>query len=129
MSNVRTLRSILDQFQKEVEQFVDGEIPPKGHMVLTPAQLKELQGVLGYIRSASDLVNKIKNTHKVFVQGEEFQLTAEQMKRIEEQAFFHVKAGEPRTLAEATKEEAEDIVQRYLKGQLDYYMNQMVGTI
>lgn len=98
-------------------------------MGLRAEVVDKLREQLGGLTDDKDLLARVQRLGQVKVQGREYVLNSGQMARIKQEAFGHAKNGEPRKEAEATKEQAELIVQRYLQEQLDYYMKLMCSTI
>lgn len=86
--------------------------------------------IYGSFKDAGELLAKIKRLGTIKVQGKEYLLNAEQMKRLRSEAFFNRNPGEPRSEAECkTPEQKEKIVSRYVIRQIDYYMKQMCSQI
>jgi hypothetical protein len=102
---------------------------PDRHVILGPATIETLKNIFGGCDSEEDLTTRVKRYNILKVQGEEYKLEASQVQRLITQAFFYSKTGEPRSPEEATPEEQELIVNRYVKEQIDYYMGQMLGDI
>jgi len=99
------------------------------YMVLDKADVQQLQEALGTIKDGKELVAKVKRLGTIRVQGRSYQLTPGQMARLKQSAFFYVKSGEPRSESEATKEQAQAIIDRYVNEQLDLAMSRMVGEL
>ncbi len=111
--------------EKVINTYIkDGE--PR--LTLTADHLRKLTEVIGHPASSEDLVNRVRRLGTVKVQGRDFQLSQEQVVRLKQEAFFNRKTGEP-DINEASPQEAEKIVQRYMDDQLKYWLNQMTSQI
>lgn len=124
-----TPNGIQDLVVKMVKKALDSGLD-KECLVLSPEQLETLREIYGVISGSEELMEKIRRLGTVRVQGKEYLLNAEQMKRLRQEAFFNRNPGEPRSEQECkTKEQAEKIVSRYTLRQIDYFMKQMCSQI
>mgnify|MGYP005836733377 CR=1 FL=1 len=111
------------------ERLVDTADYPKDRVVLGPETVRYIQEIFGGCKDEDDIVTRLKRFTVVKVQGKEIVLDAGQVQRLVTQAFFYSKTGEPRCPEEATSEEQEFIVNRYVDQQINYYISQMLGEI
>lgn len=99
------------------------------NLMLRPEVVNKLREMLGGVADDKDLLSRVQRLGQVKVQGREYVLNAGQLARLKQEAFGHAKNGEPRTESTATKPQAEEIVQRYLQEQIDYYMKMMCSQL
>lgn len=117
--------AVLRTLKKSINYDLDKECT-----TFTGEQIFLLRHIFGSFKDAEDLLSRIKRLGNVKVQGKEYILTAEQMKRLRQEAFFHCNPGEPRSETECkTLEQKEKIVSRYVIRQIDYFMKQMCSQI
>ena len=100
--------------------------------------LSRLRYHFGPFRDAGDLVNRILAVGSVRVQAAgvkgAFQLSSDQVQNLVDQAYFYREKGEPRSNAEAIRDEVPKevrnrVVQRHLQKILEDAMNVVIGTL
>ncbi len=101
---------------------------------LDSKNLSDLRHHFGPFKDAADLVRRILNVGSVRVQGEEYQLSGDQVQNLKVQAYFHTNHDEPSCEAEAIrdnfpKEGQKKIVQRYLDEILIQAMDHVLGVV
>ena len=117
--------AVLKTLKKALDNGMDGDC-----VVFNDEQIQLLHFVFGFFKDSTELLAKIKRLGALRVQGKEYLLNAEQMKRLRMEAFGNVNPGEPRSEGECkTVEQKEKIVNRYVGKQIDYFMKQMCSQI
>ena len=101
----------------------------EGALALSSETVSKLRDMLGGFVAEADLVDRVRRIGRVRVQGHEYVLTSEQLARLKQEAFGHARNGEPRKESEATPAQAEEIVQRYMTEQIDYFMKAMCSQL
>ncbi len=128
-----------EALQDRLEETVGMEISAKNTKYQLDAKtLSRLRYYFGPFRDAEDLVKRILTVGSVRVQAAGakgvFQLSSDQVQNLIDQAYFYREKGEPRSHADAIRDEVPKevrnrVVQRHLQKILEDAMNVVIGTL
>ncbi len=95
-------------------------------------QLADLRRHFGLFKTAHELFQRIMAVGAIKLQGVELQMDGDQIAMLKEQAYFNAEEGEPTSAQDAEdypKEVVVNQIQRYVREQMAYALNVVLGLV